>query len=1315
MKLIATIVLLIIPYFIYGNDYGFGVRVEIHDYYHANGGSYTISSDVGGVGSNSFFATIETVGDIDYFYHDVPDGFDEITISVDAHAIALGTFPDCTYSKSITISKNDFQAGNVSRIRYAGCNISFEFYPLHVAEEILPSDAVCLDEVVTLKSGYNWQYSLTGTGGWTTFKSATTSFTPPLSDIISSVTSEYIYFRTGYYGSYTNVAQVGLTKCSPKIIGSPTAINTTCSDNTDGRFTMIVDRSISSGDELVVGLYNSSNHFIDQASTQTLQNLGGGKYRYSWPTDQGIPGNITYYVKIQTHPKSDGSIPDDDASWHSLEKSGNFTIGIPSAVTFSATKTSDVNCHGGNDGKIKISASGGTGSNYKYKINSGSWTSFNSPKTVSLSEGSYQISVRDGNKCVAPGGTKDRSINQPDDPIKFSTAINTEPTANGFTNGSLEVTASGGNGVYSYNWSGGAGSNPKTDDIPAGTYTLTVTDNKYSTATDKTGCMHQEDFVLDEPDPLAVGFVETAPISCHSSNTYGDPSQDGELTADATGGVALDPSVNGGLDYYYTWKKKDAIGVWQVLPDENGASISFVGDGEYAVNIEDANGIILGTYANNALVESIDATHYFHEPDLLEQSINKQDVYCHGGSDGWVETLIAGGTSPYQTTWSNGTTSIRSDGLSEGTFNVSIVDDRGCHVSGTIDVLQPEDPLTVIYSAFSRPSTIGEDDGWVKAQITGGTSYPDQSYVYSWLDKDGNDLNVQTNTSVISDSETYYQIHLNDIPAGAYSLSIQDKNYASADTKAACNIINDPFDLYDPIEASFSIVKPISCDQDNEFNNPSSDGILRVNVDGGLKFSTGMPYTYHWKKKNEATGLYEALATQTSETAINLSDGEYALNVEDALGIVMGEYESNNLLNAIDETFLFSEPDPIEISLSATRVSCESGNDGKASAAVIGGTGGYDLEWSTGESNADINNLPSGFYLLYLKDEKECEASAKIEVEQPESLSFEITEQKNPTCYQGNDGRIEINVTVGQPPYTYQWSNGVDSNTIDGLSEGTYHFQVRDSKGCNAFTSITLEDPNPIIVDLGDDRTLCQDQVHDLDLSIDDKDANYHWTSDQGYQSQAAAVALSEAGIYTATVTTGDGCIGQDQIEIKSSSETIDADFLLSSQAFAEEGLLLINTSNPLSSEVEWIFPDQAEIIDSNKEQANIIFNETGAFPITLKSIEGECYQTLTKSIVVDEPRPLPDIGDTEAPFVEEYDLFPNPTSGKFSVHILLEVEAEISLRIYNMTNSQAIDDQQHAGNEEYNIAYDLQLNTGIYLLLLETPYDSEIRKIIIE
>ncbi|MER3318110.1 MAG: T9SS type A sorting domain-containing protein [Allomuricauda sp.] len=1139
----------------------------------------------------------------------------------------------------------------------------------------------------------------------------------------------YVESESNDNNDYSDILTFVFDSCSPQLIPPIVPHKTTCVQAEDGSFTMTLDRDLEENEELLAVVYKENDFepnvydvLIGNASTQD-DLIDNGDQTFTFPSTLSEGNHIIKYQSYPTGGKNEAL----DMLYNSLEFSDPFQILPPPEVTFSLQKLNDVYCYSGSDGRIEIEASGGTGSDYQYRVNNqGNWKSFNNGNVNILSDlaaDDYIVQVRDGNQCEGTSEDDSETIIEPLQPISAELFGLVEPTAYGFTDGSITVDVSGGtlyqNNSYNYTWHD-EDDNPinitsaqyvnnvyriTLENVTAGTYTLTVTDANYNQADNKGGCMLVEDFELTGPPQLQLTVEETLPISCNSANNYNNPSNDGQLTAIASGGVP---------PYDYFWSKKDDNDDWQAIPNNNSEVLSNLEAGEYSVNIVDANNITIGIYENNQLQQATPLEYALEEPELLTVQIDKTDINCFGGADGTATAIVSGGTPPFEYLWSTGETAETAEGLWFGNHTVYVLDARGCEAEAEVTIDQPDTPVSITNPEYVQPTAYGFTDGSITVQVNGGTPFNDDSYYYEWRDGQNKIINT-TSAEVTPDG---YAIQANDIPAGTYTITITDANYENAVQKEGCTYV-DEFVLTEPppLEVSVEQTIPISCNGGNQFNNPSDDGQLLATASGGVPFDPLMDgqyaYIYTWKKKDEQNN-WQIIPNVTGNVLDNVDAGEYAVNIEDANGIILGIYVDNVLQEPTDYEYPVQETDPITLQLDKMDVSCFNDNDGFATVAIEGGMPPYDISWSSGAHTEVAENLTAGTYFVYVVDFYGCEVSAQVTIDQPEELAINVIETASPTCYDSEDGSISVEITGGIPPYTYLWNVDEVSLSLNNIGQGTYNLEVVDAVGCTISKEIVLEAPFPTQVNLGGNRTLCNGQEHYLDISVDDPAATYEWTSNNGFYSNSSQVQLSEAGIYTATVTNSLGCSGSDTIQITTTQTEIDSQFLITSQAFAGEDVVLVNTSNPIGTNEEWVFPVGMEVVEQEKGTVIVRFKEPGAYEVILRNYQGDCYQDITKSIIVAEARELPDVGEAIAPFIKEFKVFPNPSSGTFTVVVSLQEASSATLRLFGLTTNHIYDEQQLQDSAYYQVPYAMDLASGVYLLLLETSKGSEIRKIVI-
>jgi SprB repeat/CHU_C Type IX secretion signal domain len=399
----------------------------------------------------------------------------------------------------------------------------------------------------------------------------------------------------------------------------------------------------------------------------------------------------------------------------------SITVTQPNALIINYIFT-PILCYGDSTGGISVIASGGTGSvNYVWSV-----PGANNAVLENLPAGNYQMTATDQNNCIV---TDDIPLPQPE---ILSIAISgNNISCFGGSNGSLSAAAIGGvPPFWPMEWNTGAMGSTITS-LVAGAYTVTVIDNHLCTAT--------ATYTLTDP-PLLTVTLATTPASCHNST-------DGAAMALPTGGT---PS------YQYLWS----------IAGQSTPSVPQLPAAAYTVTVTDSQNC------------TATATQVVNAPPPLTLDFVTDMVLCHGGSDGAIMTIPAGGTPLYTYSWSNNVTTNGLQDLSQGNYGLTLTDQNNCTITANISITEPE-PLAITAVNTTDVGCAG-NEGAAAVTVTGGTG-----------DYSGNWSNNQTGLSV------------NGLASGNYMVTITDTNGCSVTTSTSIGGVA-------PLEVEVS-AQPVSC------------------------------------------------------------------------------------------------------------------------------------------------------------------------------------------------------------------------------------------------------------------------------------------------------------------------------------------------------------------------------------------------------------------------------------------------------------------------------------------------------------------------
>ena len=451
-----------------------------------------------------------------------------------------------------------------------------------------------------------------------------------------------------------------------------------------------------------------------------------------------------------------------------------------------------------------------------------------------------------------------------------------------------------------------------------------------------------------------------------------------------------------------------------------------------------------------------------------------------------------------------------------------------------------------------------------------------------------------------------------------------------------------------------------------------------------------------------------------------LTAGDYEVQITDKNGITK--------LSAI---YTIGQPAQLAITINTTPLACNGDTNSVATAVVTGGTQPYRYNWSTGDTSTVIGGLGEGGYFIFVTDSNGCQAQQSATVTAPNGLVVDSVVTM-PSCSGRCDGSIVLNVTGGAGGYTYAWSPGNagsgsggsggssgsganGGSSLTNLCTGNYSVKISDQNGCTVTQAYQLQDPPSVAVNAGRNTTLCTGQVYNANAAIPDSAAQYSWTGPDGFASVSPSVSLSDTGMYRVQVTNGTGCSGVDSFYLSRINQTISADFVVSTQAFAGQPVTLIDLANPNPDSIAWQLPATPgiSIQGSDSVSLTVQFADTGTYTIGMKAWLSPCWAVDTQQIVVLSPQVFSNPGTINDPLVASFVVSPNPSTGSFTAQVVLNSTANIRLRLVSMNSGVVLDDRQMSGLSSYTVVYmPRNLAMGNYFLLLETPAGSTIFEI---
>ncbi|PHR26682.1 MAG: hypothetical protein COA38_14440 [Fluviicola sp.] len=660
----------------------------------------------------------------------------------------------------------------------------------------------------------------------------------------------------------------------------------------------------------------------------------------------------------------------------------------------------------------------------------------------------------------------------------------------GGSDGSIDIDIQDAALPYTVSWDSGQTTEDLTG-IPAGTYTVTVTDGN--------GCQSQQTFIVNNIGSLSIsstsapascyggsdGFIDITPAGGQSPYTF---SWDSGQTTEDIGSLAFgDYTVTMTDQMGCVFSQVISVGessqivitAVSVLDEEcntDNGSIDIAvsgGTGSYGFQwssgqtSEDISGLTSGSYT----IDVVDGNGCLaNESYLIVNDVSNCSAFCFieveanvltnelcGAANGSIDINVLNAVGPVTYSWSNGATTEDISGLTAGNYTVVVTDANNCSEVATFTLVNDAGTLA-ISNASVGVENCGNLNGSIDITVVGGA----MPYTYAW-----------SNGAISED--------LTGLSAGAYDVTITDGN--GCQTSASYIVVNNAGSL-----AATGSVVPELCS--------ASNGSINQTVTGG----NGV-LTYSWD-----TG-------QTTEDISILTAGTYVCTITDETGCYI--IQSYTVGQTSGDISL--------IGVNIVHEVCGNGQ-GEVNITVTGTT--LTFNWSNGATTEDLTGVPAGDYYCVITNPAGCTFTTPIFSVINASGTLNVTTQlvTDEICGNGN-GAINMNILGGTGPFTILWSNGATNEDIVGLSAGTYSITVTDANGCTESHSITVNSnsgtlaiQNAIITD-----EVCGDMAGAIDVIVigGAGPLSYSWDSGQTSEDLSGLAA----GTYTITITDQNGCV----------------------------------------------------------------------------------------------------------------------------------------------------------------------------------------------
>jgi gliding motility-associated-like protein len=750
-------------------------------------------------------------------------------------------------------------------------------------------------------------------------------------------------------------------------------------------------------------------------------------------------------------------------------------------------------------------------------INAGSgyvsyaWSNGNTNQSITITQGgSYEVTVTDAAGCTGEAAVT----------VIENTSLSPQISGDlAFCDGDA-TQLDAGNGYVTYLWTGGA----TTQILPvntSGTYSVTVSD--------AFGCTGASSVAVTE-NALPVVNIQGVASFCEGESSV----------------LSLNNTFTS-----YLWSN-----------GSTASTITVSAAGNYEVTVTNAAG------CTNEVAIAIAVN------DLPQPTIVGATSFCEGDN-----TLIDAGAGYTSYSWSNGNTSQTITVTQGGNYNVTVTNTNGCTGEAAVNVIENTSLSPQITGVLDfcegETSQLDAGNGYATYQWTGGATGQilsvDETGIYgvtvtnavgctgeTTVDVTENTLpqvGIQGVTAICDGASTTLSASpgyanyiwsdnsngssINVSAAGTFSVIVTDYNGCTGEASINVNLNNNP----EPTiagSATFCSGSSASLDAGTGYNsylwsNGATAQIITTATAGSFTVTvtdasgcTGEASTMI----TESTSLNPVIAgaldfCEGENTILNAGAGFSSYSWSDGSTgqmlqvVISGNYSVtvSDASGCTGETMVVAEQNNNPIfAISGNAPACEG-----ESIVLDAGTGFEEYLWSDQTLNQSLTVNTSGIYSVTITDANGCTSEQSVQAvinDNPEPIILGVT-----SFCTGS----EISLSLDDSYASYQWSNGMNTQSIQVSTGGNYSVVVSLASGCTAETQISVSENDNLQATINGVLSFCEGGSTTLTAN---PGFTYEWSNNMNTQS----ITVNNSGQYGVIITDATGCTGTTMVAVMENS-----------------------------------------------------------------------------------------------------------------------------------------------------------------------------------